>query len=337
MAENKQFDFSAFTLPLAQLGPHQPKLGIPARLANKLSLGLIMALAFVPFGTLMIVGTAIGVDNDSGLKFYIPAVVNLFIFVHLMMIWKHSQTIIAKARMHYFADSNSFTFVDQKADPPLNGMPFNNGTHRKAYSIVEGAITSTQFEVGNFVFNKDKRSEEVYGYARLELPRHLPHMVLDSKKDNYLGVTSMADDISGSQKLALEGNFNDYFTLFCPNEYERDALYIFTPDLMALLIDHGSKFDIEVVDNQLYLYKYGGFDFTKPGHIKLIFRAFQMIGTRMQARSSRYTDARVAGRHIDIVAPEGRRLKRGYVSILLTILFVLIYLIVQFMGGDLGS
>lgn len=220
MAQNKQFDFSAFTLPLAQLGSLQPKLGIVAKLANKLSLGQIMALAFIPFGTLMIVGTAIGMNDDLALKFYIPTVINLFIFVHLLMVRKHSQTTIAKARMNYFAGRNSFTFIDQKADPPLNGMPFNNGTHRKAYSIVEGKIADSQFEVGNFVFNKDRRSEEVYGYARLELPRHLPHMVLDSKKDNYLGVTSMADDISGSQKLTLEGNFNDYFTLFCPKEYE---------------------------------------------------------------------------------------------------------------------
>ena len=42
-----------------------------------------------------------------------------------------------------------------------------------------------------------------------------------------------------TQVLSLEGDFDRYFTLYCPKEYERDALYVFTPDLMALLDRRG--------------------------------------------------------------------------------------------------
>ncbi len=341
MTENKQLDFSAFTLPLAQLGIYQPHLGVSTRIANWLSVWLILALAFIPFGTFMVVGAAFGTENNTGLTLYFLTGFNMFVFIGLLFAWRRGQRAIANARMSYFAATNNFTHTERQQEPSLNGMPFNNGNNREAYTVVSGSLAGTQFEVGNFSFDerntgKRKSSEKTYGYARLELPRRLPHMVLDSKKDNFLGITSMADDISTDQKLVLEGDFNNYFTLFCPKEYERDALYIFTPDLMALLIDYGSKFDIEVVDNQLYLYRYNGFDFTKPGHIDLIFKALEMIGARMQTRSSRYADARATGRHVDIVAPEGRRLKRGYVSILLTILFVLIYLLVQFTTNDFG-
>lgn len=42
--------------------------------------------------------------------------------------------------------------------------------------------------------------------------------------------------------LSLEGDFDRYFTLYCPGDYERDALYVFTPDLLALLIDESRHF-----------------------------------------------------------------------------------------------
>jgi len=117
--------------------------------------------------------------------------------------------------------------------------------------------------------------------------------------------------------------------LYCPKDYERDALYIFTPDLMALLIDHGNKFDLEIVDDRLYLYLYGGFNFTTSTHLKLIFKALELVGLRMN-RQTRYADAQVGNRAANIIAMPGRRLKRGYMSVLITILIGLIVFIVRF-------
>lgn len=49
-----------------------------------------------------------------------------------------------------------------------------------------------------------------------------------------------------------EGDFDDYFTLYCLAEYERDSLYLFTPDVMARLIDRVRGFDVEIIDDLLF-------------------------------------------------------------------------------------
>lgn len=69
-----------------------------------------------------------------------------------------------------------------------------------------------------------------WGFVALSLDRALPHMVLDSRSNNGLfGGTNLPTVFSKDQVLSLEGGFDTHFTLYCPREYERDALYVFTP------------------------------------------------------------------------------------------------------------
>lgn len=60
------------------------------------------------------------------------------------------------------------------------------------------------------------------------------------------GLTGVAGLFARDQVLSLEGDFDRYFTPYCPKQYERDALSVFTPDLMALCIDEAAPFDIEI-------------------------------------------------------------------------------------------
>lgn len=55
------------------------------------------------------------------------------------------------------------------------------------------------------------------------------------------------------QRLSLEGDFDRHFALYCPAGSERDALYLFTPDILALLIDRVRGLDVEVVGDRLLL------------------------------------------------------------------------------------
>ncbi|WP_354002739.1 hypothetical protein [Microbacterium elymi] len=57
--------------------------------------------------------------------------------------------------------------------------------------------------------------------------------------------------------MHLEGDFDQHFALYCPEGYEQDALYLFTPDIMARFIDHAAALDVEIVDDWLFLYAQG--------------------------------------------------------------------------------
>jgi len=126
-------------------------------------------------------------------------------------------------------------------------------------------------------------------YLRIDMNRNLPHVILDSTVDNVniLGkvFNNLPDDIDPNQRLSLEGGFNDYFTLYAPKDYERDALYIFTPDLMA-------------------------------------FRIMSIMGAKLYNQTDYYADERIGNWQLNVVADQGKRLK-NYMPLIITIVFIL--------------
>ena len=82
----------------------------------------------------------------------------------------------------------------------------------------------------------------------------LPHIVLDATSNNGLFGSNLPSTFARSQRLSLEGDFDRYFSLYCPEGYETDALYLFTPDIMARFIDNAAALDVEIVDDWLFLY-----------------------------------------------------------------------------------
>ena len=70
--------------------------------------------------------------------------------------------------------------------------------------------------------------------------------------------------LAGTQRLRLEGDWDRHFALYVPNDYERDALYVITPDLMALLIDNLPGAYIETWDDNVAITAPGPLDFADP-------------------------------------------------------------------------
>jgi len=155
-------------------------------------------------------------------------------------------------------------------------------------------------------------------------------MVLDAVGNNGLfGASNLPRAFGRDQVLSLEGDFNTYFTLYCPREYERDALYVFTPDLMALLIDNASTLDVEIVDDWMFVYSMQPFALDEPSALEPLFDVIETIGAKTLTQTDRYRDDRAAVPTsvdappasssvapavllpTDEVAPQGRRLSRG--------------------------
>ncbi len=137
--------------------------------------------------------------------------------------------------------------------------------------------------------------------------------------------------LARDQVLPLEGDFDKHFTLYCPQEYEQDALYIFTPDLMALLIDEAAPFDVELVDQWMFVYSAKPFAMTDPAVLQRLFTIADTVGAKALDQTEHYADDRVGDGAANIVAPQGARLKRG-VS---TLGIVIIAALIAFWGWNL--
>ncbi|WP_411719629.1 hypothetical protein [Mycetocola sp.] len=216
-------------------------------------------------------------------------------------------------RLRQFAAARRSTYVGHLPDPAYPGMIFGIGTFRSVYDSVR-ADTGRPLEAANYRYTvrRDKGSTVYrWGYLALQLDRRLPHMVLDARSNNLLFGSNLPRRFGKDSVLSLEGDFDRHFTLYCPPEYGRDALYVFTPDLMALLIDESSAFDVEIVDDWMFVYSTQPFDLVQPAVWQRLDRIVDTVGSKTLCQTARYADERVSDPRLNIVAPQGRRLRRG--------------------------
>jgi hypothetical protein len=200
-------------------------------------------------------------------------------------------------RMDRFARANGFTFSPADSDPTYPGAIFSTGDSRKAtehFRTREGRF----LDFGNYQYSTGSgknRTTRTWGFLAFQLDRRLPHMVLDSTANNGLfGGTNLPATFDKNQILSLEGDFDRYFTLYCPKEYERDALYVFTPDLMALLIDTAAPFDVEIVDDWMFVYSATPFPAAQPAVYQRLLSIVDTVGTKTLTHTDRYQDDRAA-------------------------------------------
>jgi hypothetical protein len=170
-----------------------------------------------------------------------------------------------------FAADNGMMFENDRLATDKDryrGLFFTTAVVRIAASV--RTSTGIDIEIGNRRVIGASSSDQ--GYIRVGLPKQSVHMMLAPKK----GIGTPAD-IQSSQFLSLEGDFDKYFKLYVPQGQERDALYIFTPDVMAQFIDGAYMFFCEIVEDQLYLYSLRPFALTDAGIYEQTMRVLKTI------------------------------------------------------------
>jgi len=84
----------------------------------------------------------------------------------------------------------------------------------------------------------------------IELPKEFPHLYLDSQKGGGRLAEVMID---ASQRLGLEGDFDQHFQLYTPKRFETVALSIISPDVMSTIMDSATAYDVELYGSHLRL------------------------------------------------------------------------------------
>ena len=219
-------------------------------------IGVVVALIVVP----VFVTTLLSLTFSSGQGVSIAALglavcagIGILIAVLALVGWRRRR--IARYRLDRFARANGMTYEAKISAPPLPGMIFGLGRSRMSTDVIRG--TRPRFvEFGNYQYTvKTGKSSTTYtwGYVAVKLDVPLPNIVLDARGNNSFG-SNLPASFRKAQRLSLEGDFDAYFELYCPEGYERDALYLFTPDIMARFIDNAAQLDVEIVDDWLFLY-----------------------------------------------------------------------------------
>jgi hypothetical protein len=237
-----------------------------------------------------------------------------FTFVGKELVFRTRLKISIKA--YRFATAYGFSYIPEIANPDNQGFIFTvqNVKDRVILNSITDA-SGSQFEIGTFQYVQGSGKNQVerkIGFMRIQLDRNLPHMVLDTTADDtkFFGIrqSNLGMSFTKDQAMRLEGNFNDYFTLYAPKEYETDASYVFTPDLMARLIDNAGSFNAEIVDSSLYIYSTNDIPLDQPETYEKLFGIYNTVGLKALKQTGNYRDSRSEVR--GEVANQGRRLSR---------------------------
>lgn len=223
-----------------------------------LVVGIIVAAVAAPMIAISVFSLfALREAGPAGFVFSVPMLAIIaFAAVGIPLgVRAHRRRRVTAYRLSRFAAANGMVYEHAVADPPLPGMIFQNGSSREASSLLRG-YEPRFVEFGNYRYTTGSgknRTTHHWGYVAVKLDVPLPNIVLDALGNNALG-TNLPASFSRDQRLSLEGDFDRYFTLYCPRGYEADALYLFTPDIMARFIDHAAQLDVEIVDDWMFLY-----------------------------------------------------------------------------------
>ncbi len=257
-------------------------------------------------------------------------------------------------RLDRFATANGMHYVARQPDPPLPGMIFQLGRSRAGNDILRG--TEPRFvEFGNYQYTTGSGKNATthnWGYVAIHLDVPLPHIVLDALGNNSLFGSNLPASFSRDQRLDLEGDFNKHFALYCPQGYERDALYLFTPDIMARFVDHAAALDVEIVDDWLFLYGKRELATVDPATWAWLFSTVAALMSKFE-QWARWRDDRLqaaayrtgAASGLPFAAPaqaltpppgvasEGQRLRRGFSwSVVLVFVVVALWTLTRFLN-----
>lgn len=160
--------------------------------------------------------------------------------------------------MQQFASVNGFSYAAQGTLDGLDGSLFQIGHSKSTVDLVSGQFQDHAISLFTYTYVTGYgKSQQVHRYTVFELQFDitLPDMLVESAGHGFGGV--LFENHSGKELIKLEGDFNKYFSLSIAKGYEVEALEIFTPDVMAELIDVAKKFSMEIVNGHLFIYDNG--------------------------------------------------------------------------------
>ena len=100
-------------------------------------------------------------------------------------------------------------------------------------------------------------------------------MYLNYRHDRY--------SIEAGDKLSLPSEFDKKFALYTPDKYEIEALQVFTPDVLALILDLGIAMDIEVLEGHvLFFVEQGSFIYKFDKHLEVLKNQYNAVVKLME-------------------------------------------------------
>lgn len=146
---------------------------------------------------------------------------------------------------------------EPESDPPTDGQLFSLGHSHQMRNVLSGTYGSIPYQMADYVYvtgSGKSQQSHYYRTASFTFSATLPRLLCRPKRWSLI-----LDEWkpSGYRELSLEGNFNDSFVVYVPQEQEMEALQVLEPNVMAKLLDGFPKYGFECIGSHVYLFSKG--------------------------------------------------------------------------------
>ncbi|WP_022900486.1 hypothetical protein [Humibacter albus] len=198
-----------------------------------------------------------------------------------------------RAALLHIAAALGWEYLDDVSDRIWGGSIDEQipRTRRRSTAYLDARGTALPFDSAARTFtvgSGDGARTYATRAVRIPLQAEAPRIVLRSRA-GHGALSALPRTPNSVRELRLEGNFSDVFQVSVPAGYERDALYLLTPDLMVILLDHAADLDLEIVDGTLHVYLPSE-DLTKQDRLEQFVMVIAALHERFGRRTLLYRD-----------------------------------------------
>jgi hypothetical protein len=242
-------------------------------------------------------------------------------------IWMNRGTWAHRWRMGELAFENRLDYIPISGNFPFLGtvLATAGGEHWDTFRIPgeRFVMFGNVLPAGN---GGEAHAPYGWGFLAVHLDARVPRMTL-VPRGSRASFRAPLQAYARNQMMSLEGDFDKHFQLYAPTDYSRDALYVITPDLMALLIDHLPGSYVETFDDTLVVITREPYDFRKPAAWHQLNLLLETVIPKAVRQTRNYRDAR-SDVHGHITAA-GSRLRVGLSRfIIFGIIWIIVLLVV---------
>ncbi len=154
-----------------------------------------------------------------------------------------------------FARDRGFVYLPRDEQFAERALLFNQGHSRAATHFVSGEHQGVPTRIFSYHFatgSGKSRQDYYYTVFEFKFAGSFPHC--------YLNYRYNLPNFSVGEKIPLPAEIEKQFSLQAPKEYEIESLEIFTPDVLSWLLDNRWLYDVEMLDQELLVFRLGRID-----------------------------------------------------------------------------
>mgnify|MGYP001596145412 CR=1 FL=1 len=178
-------------------------------------------------------------------------------FIWFFVGWMLAYSAAMQRFMKEFARENNFDYYDSGSLEDVRGTLFERGHSKDISHVVAGKQGDFPVRFFHYQFSVQRGKEPSTYYftvAEITLRGPVPHVLMESR--------GMFDFMSFRGKahpaeVSLGETFRRHFHVYTAKDFEIEAFEIFTPEVMEVLIEKAKGFDLEFVENRIYVFTRG--------------------------------------------------------------------------------